>query len=112
MPDGSAASAPYFDVTIVATGHATKLGLHGELDLASAPRLAERLEEACRSSHALVVDVAELRFCDSSGIRELLRAAARCAQDGTDFKVVGASGTVRRVFEVSGVAETLGLAGR
>jgi anti-sigma B factor antagonist len=107
MPDPS---DPTFDVTLVATDHATQLGLHGELDLASAPRLAERLEEACRNSRALVIDVAELRFCDSSGIRELLKAAARCAQDGTEFKVVGAAGTVRRVFEVSGVAETLGLA--
>ena len=59
----------------------------------------------------ILIDLTELRYCDSSGIRALLFAADRCRKAGTTLRVMGAHGTVRRVFEITGTVEFLNLDG-
>src|SRR5690242_50489 len=44
------------------------LTLAGELDLATAPALQERLDHAMRGKSAVVIDLSRLRFIDSSGL--------------------------------------------
>ncbi len=48
------------------------LALSGELDLASAPLLERKLENA--SAHRILVDLTGLDFMDSAGLHTLLRA--------------------------------------
>jgi anti-anti-sigma factor len=55
----------------------------------------------------MVIDLTDLEYCDSAGIRALLRAAARCDTGGVRYETVGAHGIVRRVFEVTDTVEAL-----
>jgi anti-anti-sigma factor len=56
--------------------------LFGELDLASSPVLAEALTPAARGTGDLRLDLKELEFIDSSGIRVLLILAEELGTRG------------------------------
>jgi anti-sigma B factor antagonist len=48
--------------------------LEGELDIASASTFGAAVERLLTAGHDVVVDMADLRFCDSSGFAALIRA--------------------------------------
>ncbi|MBM7808344.1 anti-sigma B factor antagonist [Geodermatophilus bullaregiensis] len=65
------------------------LSVRGELDIATVPQLAECVEaELATSPRALVVDLTETTFLDSSGARQLVRTARRAAEAGAALQVV------------------------
>lgn len=80
--------------------------LEGELDMATAPTFAAKLTEACKDKPAeLRIDVTDLKYCDSSGLREFVRAAEVCTSNDTDLRIVGASRIVRQVFAVTALGD-------
>ena|ERR1700677_1321182 len=80
--------------------------LGGELDMASAPLLQSALEEAEKEASAtLVLDLNELRFMDSTGLRIILWAAERCRNVGQQFALTPGASQVQRLLAVSGVGE-------
>jgi anti-sigma B factor antagonist len=82
--------------------------LGGELDMASAPLLQAALEGAEKeASSTLVLDLRELRFMDSTGLRIILLARERCSSAGLQFAVTPGSSQVQRLLAVSGVGEHL-----
>ena len=65
------------------------LTVRGELDIATAPRLAEAFEsQLSQQPQCLVVDLTDTTFMDSSGARQLARIARRAAADGVSLEVV------------------------
>jgi anti-anti-sigma factor len=84
------------------------LALEGELDLATAYALEERLGqlEDNGSTH-LEVDLAGLAFIDSTGLRVLLQANARAHERGHELTLRPARETVQQVFEITGAQEVL-----
>jgi anti-anti-sigma factor len=65
------------------------LTVRGELDIATAPRLAEAAESLLsQQPQSLVVDLTGTAFLDSSGARQLVRTARRAAADGISLEVV------------------------
>lgn len=84
------------------------LALRGELDLASAPVLERSLLEV--EQHApsrLVIDLRELQFIDSTGLRLLLAANARAQQRGGELVLRPGGPSVQRVFDLTGALEVL-----
>jgi anti-anti-sigma factor len=83
----------------------TTLRLAGELDMATARRLEAAVAAAlARKEVELVVDLGEVRFMDSTGLRALLRARRDCERrDRGFFLVPAANGAQHRLFEVSGL---------
>jgi anti-sigma B factor antagonist len=80
--------------------------LAGELDLSTIPRMEGPLLEQIRQRPAVLVDLSELEFIDSSGIGVLIQAF-RLA-NGTPVKVlIGAGSQIERVFGIAGVTEAL-----
>ena len=81
-----------------------------EVDLATAPALRDELLGALdRDGVHLVVDALDVTFMDSSGINVLVRARERAAAlDGSLHVVTGSRG-VRRVLQITGLDERLGL---
>lgn len=77
----------------------------GELDLATAPRLAQVLSDAlAASSRGVVVDVSKLVFLDAAGLGVLARAHDRLLGEGRPgLSVRGAEGIPRRVLEIAGL---------
>jgi len=82
------------------------LAISGELDVAGVPALDQALEAAIAdSAGAFFVDLCELEFLDSSGIRALLRARALLGREDRALALVGPDGPVRRALDVAGVAD-------
>ena len=79
-----------------------------EIDPATATVLDERLA-AVDAQGSTAVDFALVTFCDSSGIRVLIQHATRHRDAGGHFRITSVSPTVKRVFDLSGVSELLGV---
>ena len=78
----------------------------GELDIATAPALDQELEQAFGSHTARVVlDLRELEFIDSSGLRTLLIARRRADATGAQFSLVAGDRALERTLEIAGVRE-------
>lgn len=87
---------------------AQALELSGELDVASAPALRERLAEiATRGSGPLVIDLTRLDFIDSTGLSVLLNAKRRLSRRDRGFAVVCPPGHVRRILEMTRLLDAL-----
>jgi anti-sigma B factor antagonist len=81
------------------------LQLDGELDMANAPRLQGAIESAdLDATHMVVLDLQQLRFIDSTGLRIILSARERCAGRGQEFAITPGSPQVQRVLSLTGVA--------
>jgi anti-anti-sigma factor len=84
--------------------------VEGEMDLFNVARVEEAIDTASEESTGLiVVDMGGVEFIDSTGLSVLVRATRRSREDGNRLRVRGASGQVRRILEVAGVHEWLGL---
>jgi anti-sigma B factor antagonist len=79
------------------------LRLRGEIDMSTAPLLKDRLEQARDQSKSVVLDLAELDFIDSSGLRLFIAARLGAQQDGWSVELINPGHNVRRLFEVSGL---------
>jgi len=87
---------------------ALRLEVTGELDLATAPPLLDRVRAATADQPAaIVLDLAGVFFCDSSGINALIDAQSYAAARGIPLRVVNAQRVTRRALEVTGVLPLL-----
>ncbi|MEE1773846.1 MULTISPECIES: STAS domain-containing protein [unclassified Streptomyces] len=97
-------------------GEWTVLRVRGELDLVTSPAVRQSVHEAVADGrHDVVLDLAEVLFCDSSGVGVLIAARrlmhscggrlrlilpARGAEEGSHVNRVLAALGVRRLFDV------------
>jgi anti-sigma B factor antagonist len=76
----------------------------GELDVATAPILEAALARTiARGSGSVYLDLSECTFVDSSALRVMAGASCELASLGRSFALLGASGHVRRVIEITGL---------
>jgi anti-anti-sigma factor len=84
------------------------VALVGELDMASGEILEQALDEETLSVEPMVVlDLEQLQFIDSTGLRIILRTLERCRARGQDFAITRGSAQVRRLLSITGVAAHL-----
>lgn len=75
------------------------LSLQGELDLSTANKLASYLAETSgKNLSATVLDLRELDFIDSSGLRTIVSADADARRAGRRFVLVEGPESVQRIF--------------
>jgi anti-sigma B factor antagonist len=80
--------------------------LDGELDISTYEDARARLAEAERAApELLVVDLAGLRFVDSTGVRLILSADERARQAGRRLALRLGDGPARRVFAALGLVD-------
>jgi len=83
----------------------------GEMDIATAPELDAALTKAAREgSEPVIVDLCEVTFMDSTGLRTLLRGRQRLDQAGVRMAIACSSDAVRKVFDLTKTAELLDVA--
>jgi anti-anti-sigma factor len=83
------------------------LRIEGELDLATAPVLSAHLDPLPRWCHDVVIDVAGLRFVDSTGLGVLLRAHHAAQDEGRRVLLASPSERVRRLLQISALDDVL-----
>jgi anti-anti-sigma factor len=81
--------------------------LEGELDMATAPDLAQLLRESGSASGPVLLDFSKVPFMDSSGLRVILEAAAE--RDGNGLVILHPTPQVQRVLDISIPGGTPGL---
>ncbi len=80
------------------------LALSGELDVVSVPAVLERVPDLVAGASGVVVDLREVSFLDSSGVRFLHRLAHTGATTGTGVRVVAPpESRARRVLDIVGM---------
>jgi anti-sigma B factor antagonist len=80
------------------------LTLHGELDLASAPQLQSEIEsETVDAAEIVVLDLDDVDFIDSAGLRIVLAAHERTAKRGQRLALTPGSPQVQRLLSIAGV---------
>jgi anti-anti-sigma factor len=82
----------------------------GELDLASAVQLERVVEQAQDGGAVVLLDLRDLVFCDSSGLRLLLKLSTEARDNGWELAIRIGDGAVRRVVEMTHTAALLNLA--
>jgi anti-anti-sigma factor len=86
--------------------------VRGEVDLASAPKLAAGLSELIGRGHSLVaLDLGSVEFMDSTGLGVLVGSIQRLRERGGDLVLRSASPAVVRILEISGLDRLLPPAG-
>ena len=76
----------------------------GELDIATIEILRERFQELTAAGFTrLLLDLRELTFLDSTGLRLVLELERESHAEGWELAVIEGTAEVRRVFEVTGL---------
>ena len=97
-----------FGVETGELGDAMHVKLSGDLDLSTAKRAEQAIEEAERAGRrAVVIDLRGLSFMDSTGLRVIVSADKRAKRAGKRAVIVQGPSAVRRVFEITRLDERL-----
>ncbi|MEA2398333.1 MAG: anti-sigma factor antagonist [Thermoleophilaceae bacterium] len=87
------------------TEDAVRIALSGELDVATAPSVEERLTalEASELPAHVILDIRGLRFLDSTGLSLLINADSRGRKAGRRVTIVSGTGPPSRILDTTGL---------
>ena len=87
-------------------GAELKMLLSGRLDTVTAPELEQELKESLDEVTDLVLDMEDLEYISSAGLRVLLSAQKKMTKQGS-MKLVHVNTTILEIFEVTGFTDIL-----
>ena len=93
-------------IEINKNAEATVIEITGRLDTTTAPALDKTINEDIEDTKNLVLDVKEMEYISSAGLRVLLSAQKKMQKIGS-MKVTGVRAEVMDVFEMTGFADIL-----
>ncbi len=82
------------------------LTLSGRLDTTTSPELEKELEDAMSTVHDVTIDLKDVEYVSSAGLRVLL-AAQKTMEGRGKIKLIHVSGMVMEVFRVTGFTKLL-----
>ena len=82
--------------------------LSGRLDTVTAPQLEAELEKILSDSDALVLDMANLEYISSAGLRVILKAQKAMNTKGT-MKLSHVGESIMEVFDITGFSDFLNI---
>lgn len=95
-------------MTINKTLNGTELivAIVGRLDTTTAPQLDEEINQSITGVEKLVIDVAEMEYISSAGLRVLLSAHKKMTKQGS-MVIRNVSEIVMDIFDVTGFSDIL-----
>ena len=98
-----------FDITVEERdGHAL-VGLCGEFDLAAVEAVETALLPVEARFPMVILDLREVTFLDSTGLRAIVSADARAREKGFELKIVRGSKEVQKLLYLAGLDKILPL---
>ena len=94
---------------IQADDEITHVALEGRFDIQGAQEVDSRFGELAKSSKAMVVDLSEVSFLASLGVRTLMLSAKTLISRGAEMAVCGANENVEKVLRTTGFNEVAGI---
>jgi len=82
-------------------GNAKVIAISGEVDLSTSPRVRDALLECILGSHAVVVDLSQVAYIDSSGVASLVEAFQNAKSRGQVFALANVGETPLRVLKLA-----------
>jgi anti-sigma B factor antagonist len=82
------------------------VALTGRLDTVTAPELESELASSLDDVENLVIDMTDLEYISSAGLRVLLTAQKTMNQKGS-MKLINVNETVMEIFDVTGFVDIL-----
>jgi anti-sigma B factor antagonist len=109
VQDGDAIPTEQLQIELRRDSDRAVMALRGELDLASAPALAQELEalQAADAPPLVVLDVRDLEFIDSTGLRVILGAHTRAEENGHEFVLTHVQPQLQRLLTITQVGKHL-----
>lgn len=97
-------------MTITKQENGTELiiAIKGRLDTATAPQLESELKASIGNTTVLILDLSEIEYISSAGLRVLLFAQRTMNKQGV-MKVTHVNETVLEVFEITGFCDILNI---
>jgi stage II sporulation protein AA (anti-sigma F factor antagonist) len=103
----AALAPPALEVRVREDGGTVRIRPVGELDLTGVSAVAEPIDAARATGMAIVLELDELEFLDSSGLNLILATWEATRDDGIPFTLTPGPANVHRVFQVAGLADVL-----
>lgn len=95
------------DIAITDAGATATVKLAGRLDIAGAESLDQPLANLSGSKNGIVIDMAEVTFVASIGLRHLVSAAKAVRRRGGYLTLLNPNEAVTEVITASGLTELL-----
>ena len=92
------------DSLTVANGPDGVIVVHGDIDVAGGPILEAAILDR-EGNGPVVIDLGDVFFIDSSGLRSLLGASRRARTGGTTVVLRNVGSEVMRLLEITGTTE-------
>ena len=93
-------------IEIKANAEATAIEVAGRLDTTTAPALEKAINENVQDEKHLILDIKELEYLSSAGLRVLLGAQKKMQKIGS-MKVLNVCEEIMEIFEMTGFADIL-----
>jgi anti-sigma B factor antagonist len=95
-----------FEIAEDDAGGLPVVSVAGEIDVATAPQLRERLQALVAAGNATIgVNLLDVTFLDSTALGVLVGALKRCREAGGDLRLVIAEPRILKVFEITGLTD-------
>ena len=96
-------------IEIKVNADATTIQVAGRLDTTTAPMLDKTINEDAKDAKNLILDIKDVTYISSAGLRVLLSAQKKMLKVGS-MKVMNVCPEVMEVFEMTGFADILVIA--
>ncbi len=93
-------------ITSTKNESALNIALEGRLDTITSPELEAELNASLEGVKELTLDLENLEYLSSAGLRVLLLAQKQMAKQGS-MKVIHVNETIQEIFEVTGFSDIL-----
>ena len=88
------------------------IAVSGEIHVSTAPQFSRRLNDAIgQGKTAVVLDLSDVTFIDSTGLSVLLNGLRRVTRRGGRMAIVCTNPTVLRLFQITNLDDTFDICG-
>jgi anti-sigma B factor antagonist len=92
------------DISVQGLRRVQVVKVSGRVDSSNAPQLDQKLKELRNEGHEnLVLDLSEVEYMSSAGLRAIVSALRDCKKHGGDLCLVSPSPRVAEVLELAGL---------
>lgn len=90
-------------------GSKLTIKIEGKLDTTTAPELKESLDSTLDGVTELIMDISNLIYISSAGLRVLLLTHKTMSRAGGSMTITGANETVMEIFDMTGFSDILNI---
>ncbi len=97
------------EINVVITEDTAVLSLDGRLDSNTSPKLESELVKVLEGNTDVVLDIAQVPYVSSAGLRVFLMGYKRTTANGREFRIANPTPEVFEVMELVGFSQILNI---